>query len=271
MNLKKNLSHRIGSLSKIRHYVPKHLLQTLYYSLFNSDLIYACEIWGRNQTNPLFKRLLLLQGKAIRPINFQPQTSTSNDLFKESRILKISDYVNYRYFVFARKSLRKENLQIFNNTFTPLSINHNNKTCAATNHLVHILETNYSLWNLFYSMTFSSSVTWNMLLRNTNQNFLDCKINEFKRTIIQTYLAKYSNKNQTTAKFIPSTLFTHYYLCYTPSILFLLSILSFLFSFCFLFFSETILPYYLPIYQINYECFLMLICLFVFWIYMLCK
>ena len=62
-NLRKKLSHSIGLHSKIRHYVPKHLLRTLYYSLFNSHLIYACEIWGQNQTNHLFNKLLLLQKK----------------------------------------------------------------------------------------------------------------------------------------------------------------------------------------------------------------
>ena len=51
VNLKKKLSHSIGLLSKIRHYIPKHLLRKLYYSLFNSHLIYACEIWG--QTKPI--------------------------------------------------------------------------------------------------------------------------------------------------------------------------------------------------------------------------
>ena len=30
-NLRKKLSHSIGLFSKIRHYVPKHLLRTLYY------------------------------------------------------------------------------------------------------------------------------------------------------------------------------------------------------------------------------------------------
>ena len=43
-NLKKKLSCSIGIFSKIRHHVPKHLLRTIYYSLFNSHLIYACEI-----------------------------------------------------------------------------------------------------------------------------------------------------------------------------------------------------------------------------------
>ena len=94
-NLRKKLGHSIGLLSKIRHYVPKHLLQT--YSLFISQLIYACEIWGQNQTNHLSKKLLHLQEKAIRMINFQPQTSSSNNLFTENRIFKILDYISYKY------------------------------------------------------------------------------------------------------------------------------------------------------------------------------
>ena len=154
MNLKKKLSHSIGLLSKIRHYVPKHLLQTLYYSLFNSNLIYACKIWGQKQTNQLFKRLLILQEKATTLINFLPQTSPSNNLFKENKILKISDYINYKYALFVRNSLRKENLQIFNNMFIP---DHTHNNYATTNHLLdipHIVtsETNYSLWKLLYDI-----------------------------------------------------------------------------------------------------------------------
>ena len=133
-NLKKKLSRSIGLLSKIRHY----LLRTLYYSLFNSHLIYASEIWGQNQPNQLLKRLLLLQEKAIGIIDLQPQTSPPNNLFKENRILKISDYINYKYAIFVRNSLRKENLQIFNNMFTPLGVKHTHNTRAATNHLLDI-------------------------------------------------------------------------------------------------------------------------------------
>ena len=40
---------------------------------------------------------------------------------------------------------------------------------------------------------FFLEIAWNDLLRNTNQNFLDCKIIEFEKTIFQTYLVKYSN------------------------------------------------------------------------------
>ena len=156
-NLRKKLSHSICVLSKIRHYVPKHLLRTLYYSLFNSHLIYTCEIWGQNQTNQLFKRLPLLQEKAIRIINYQPQTSSSNNLFKENRILKISDYINYKHYI--QLSLRKENLPTFNNMFTSLGISHTHNTCAATNHLLDIPRKQTTHYGT-YSMTCTASVTW---------------------------------------------------------------------------------------------------------------
>ena len=43
----KKIHRGIGILSKIRYYVPKWLLRTIYFSLFNSHLIYGCEIWGK--------------------------------------------------------------------------------------------------------------------------------------------------------------------------------------------------------------------------------
>ena len=44
-NLQAKLNRAIGLLCKIRHYAPKSLLKTIYFSLFNSHLIYACQIW----------------------------------------------------------------------------------------------------------------------------------------------------------------------------------------------------------------------------------
>ena len=124
----------------------------MYYSLFNSHLIYACETRGQNQTNQLFKKLLFLQEKALKLINFQPQTSFSNKLFKESKILKISDFINYKYALFVRNSLRKENLQIFNDMFAPLGLNHTHNTRAATNHLLDITKRQITHYGT-YSMT----------------------------------------------------------------------------------------------------------------------
>ena len=43
------LSRAAGLLSKIRYYVPRYLLRTIYFSIFNSHMIYTCQIWGQNK------------------------------------------------------------------------------------------------------------------------------------------------------------------------------------------------------------------------------
>ena len=73
--LKKKLSRGIGLLTKQRHFTPKHLLKTLYFSLFNSNLIYYCQIWGQDQ-NEEFKKIEKLQEKTIRIISFLSLNAT---------------------------------------------------------------------------------------------------------------------------------------------------------------------------------------------------
>ena len=74
-SLKCKLNRAIGILSKIRHYVPKFLLNTLYYTMFHSHLIYSCQIWGQNNT--ILRKLEPLQSKALRVINFKNNETMS--------------------------------------------------------------------------------------------------------------------------------------------------------------------------------------------------
>ena len=50
------LSREAGLLAKIWHYTIKFLLKTIYYSLFDSHLIYTWQIWGEIK-NDLFTML----------------------------------------------------------------------------------------------------------------------------------------------------------------------------------------------------------------------
>ena len=68
-NVIPKLNRATDILSKIRHYVPKFLLKSIYYSLFNSHLIYACQVWSQNKK--FLEKLSTLQDKAIRIINFK--------------------------------------------------------------------------------------------------------------------------------------------------------------------------------------------------------
>ena len=66
-NVTPKLNRAIGILSKIRDYAPKFWLKTIHYSLFNSYLIYACQVWVQNKK--YLAQLSTLQNKAIRIIN----------------------------------------------------------------------------------------------------------------------------------------------------------------------------------------------------------
>ena len=84
--LKSKLNRAIGLLCKIRHYVPKFLLKTLYYTIFHSHLRYVCQIWGQS-FNTLMKRQPL-QDKALRVINFKANNHRPlpvRDLYKNDQ------------------------------------------------------------------------------------------------------------------------------------------------------------------------------------------
>ena len=54
--LNTKLIRAIGLLAKIYHYIPKFILKTLYYALFNSHLIYVCQMWEQKET--MIRKLL---------------------------------------------------------------------------------------------------------------------------------------------------------------------------------------------------------------------
>ena len=66
------LSCAAGLLSKIRYYVPKYLLRTIYFSIFNSHMIYTCQMWGQNKGK--IQKISELQDTAIRIIKNYSRT-----------------------------------------------------------------------------------------------------------------------------------------------------------------------------------------------------
>ena len=66
-NIVPKLNRAIGILSKIRHHVRKFLLKTIYYSIFNSHLVYACYLFNSHlisklQCNIFFQPLGRVRG-----------------------------------------------------------------------------------------------------------------------------------------------------------------------------------------------------------------
>ena len=207
-NLEKELSRSIGLLSKIRHYVPMHLLRTIYYSIFNSHLIYACEIWGQNQNSLRFTKVTKLQNKALKVINFQSSDSSTGPLYQRNKVLKIADFISYKNALFVRNTLKKENPQVFHEMFVMLNQNHTCNTRAATYHFLDIPQVKTTHFGQ-YSVKFQASENWNNLQSTQNLDLLTSEPSEFKKALFETYLTKYSNN-------------TFYYLLYI-AIFYLLS------------------------------------------------
>ena len=108
-NVIPKLNRAIGILSKIRHYVPKFLLKTIYYSLFNS--IYACQVWGQNKK--YLEKFSTLQDKAMRLINFKQYDHSVDELYITNGILKIKDYIDLLNCLFVNTVISNESLSVF--------------------------------------------------------------------------------------------------------------------------------------------------------------
>ena len=59
----------VSLLARVRHYTPKFLLKTMYYSLFSYSLIFTCQIWGQIKTDS-FREFEKLKDKSLWILTF---------------------------------------------------------------------------------------------------------------------------------------------------------------------------------------------------------
>ena len=121
-------------LLKIRNYVNTETLTNIYFAIFDSHLIYSCIVWAQNINT--VRRLIVLQKKALRIMNFKDQLFHSNPLFSLNNILKFGDKITLENIIFISKSINRQAPFIFNDWFTYSRNLHRYETCwLATNHL----------------------------------------------------------------------------------------------------------------------------------------
>ena len=105
--VKKSISKHCGVISKIRHWIPKRLL-ILYYNYYIKPKIqYGVLIYGCSSKNNLNK-ILVVQKKILRLINFKPRMHTTFDLFFKDKILTVHELHLYELSKLILRSLRSE-------------------------------------------------------------------------------------------------------------------------------------------------------------------
>ena len=191
--LNKRLGCAIGILTKLRHYVPKMLLRTVYYSLFNSHLIYGCQIWGNNNSI-LLSKTKKLQEKALKIMDFSNNDKTINEVFYDFKILKFEDFLKYRNITFIKDCLNKIGPKAFYKDFTLCQERHHHYTRNAHKNFINIPQVQTSFYGI-NSIKYKSATTWNNMQNALQSDLLTNSYPLCKKLIFDFYLKSYCQNN----------------------------------------------------------------------------
>ena len=138
----------------------------------------------------LVQRLQKLQEKALCLINFKTNPNVVSQLLKDSNILKLPDFIKYKYALFIRNSLRKENIPIFNEFYTLFNQNHVYNTRESTNQMLIVPQIQTIDYGE-HSVKSRSINAWNLYQRNLKTDLITCDFDKFKKLIFQYHLNQY--------------------------------------------------------------------------------
>ena len=122
-----------GTLYRLKRFLPKQALHTIYNALIQPHLNFGILLWGKNSSK-IFK----LQKRAIRAITNSKYNAHTDPLFKNLRILKIHDMYNINLYKFYYRLKHNDLPAYFYNMFSEVPEHEHN--------LRHRLPLNLCLW-----------------------------------------------------------------------------------------------------------------------------
>ena len=99
-------------LFKIRKHVSLKILRSIYFAIFDSHVSCCYLGWVQNFSSIL--RILILQKKTVKIINFRPRIFHASPLFKQNLISKPQDKICLENILFVSKSLNNLSPSVFN-------------------------------------------------------------------------------------------------------------------------------------------------------------
>ena len=168
-------------LLKIKNYVNMKTLRNIYYAIFDSHLTYSCIVWAQNINT--VKRLIVVQKKALRIMNFKDQLFHSSPFFSENNILKFTGKITLENILLVNKSVNRQVPSIFYDWFTFSGDLHRHEACwSVTDHLnIPTLWTQkYGRFSIRASTIHSWNSMQNLLIKNLSlKNSTSKKIKYF--------------------------------------------------------------------------------------------
>ena len=160
-SLAPKLTRASGMLAKIRHYVSEDTLRNIYFGIFHSLLTYGAQVWGQSQ-NKHINRIIKIQNKALRIINFAKFNSPTTNLYSKSEIPQFTDHISTQNFLLAHDFINY-NLPIPLMKLMQLLTDKHNINTRASEDLKFSLPKVKSVTGL-NSISYKSSAGWNTLV-----------------------------------------------------------------------------------------------------------
>ena len=191
-SLASKLTRTIGMLSKIRHFVDKSTLRNIYFSIFSSILTYGCQIWGQHQIlSANIKRIIKLQNKAVRVINFADFHAPSSRLYKASHIMKLKDLITLNNFLYVHDCLSGNIPSSLRNTFSYINTRHDYTTRISEKKCINLPNSRTLKYGI-NSINGQSARNWNffqvILFRFSNH---EPTRNKYKQMITSHFINSY--------------------------------------------------------------------------------
>ena len=190
--LNKNLSRANGFFSKLRHYVPKTTLLSVYYALFYSHLTYVSFVWSSTSQKNL-DIIFTLQKKSMRILNSVNYNVHTNPLFLENKILKFPDIIKSNQLLFITPFINNNLPEGLKNMIRFSNCIHNHSTRISQNgglFIPQVTSTNY----VIYSIRYMASFVWNEFSKVYPMTAKLQNFRSFKKKLNKYFLDTYQQK-----------------------------------------------------------------------------
>ena len=113
----------IGTLKRLKHFLPRHILKTLYCSLILPHLCYGIILWGRKTS-----RINKLQKWALRQLVNAKYNSHTEPILKKLKLLRVNDLYNLAALKLYHKYENNDLPVYFTHIFSPQAPPHEYNT-----------------------------------------------------------------------------------------------------------------------------------------------
>ena len=186
-HVSKKLAGANFAINSSKHFLPLNIRKMLYYTLFDCHINFGSLLWGC-ASHKLLQKIENLQKRCIRNVGLRSFKAHTEPLFKDLKILKLTDKIAFGKSVFMHQYKNNKLPVSFSDTFTDIT----NTDDRQTRH------NDYNFVNKPALKTYLEKFPYKQFLSNWNSLSIDLKSTadetEFQQLLKDNTLATYSHE-----------------------------------------------------------------------------